>query len=176
MTDKPKWKTDQGVYFTKSLFFEMITTTDKPNCVYTLKAEDHPLGYPSLRRLYLEAEDPTEYDFAVQYLGGIDHWKKLVECDWFKPYLEAWRDELELKLKAKAYKRLMAEANDPLSKHKIEANKFILSTVRRVQRNEDLGEKNSKGRPDKTSVDKKALQIAQEQFNIDQDAERLQLN
>jgi hypothetical protein len=173
MTDKSKWRTDQGVYYTKSLFFEMITSSDKPNCVYTLKAEDHQLGYPSLRRLYLEEEDPTEYNFANKYLGGIDHWKKLVECEWFKPHLDAWRDELELKLKAKAYKRLMAEAADPLSKHSIEANKFILSTVRRVQKNEDLGEKNSKGRPDKSSVDKKALQIAQEQFELDQDANRI---
>jgi len=173
MDTKSKWKTDQGVYYTKSLFFEMITMADKPNCVYTLKAEDHPQGYPSLRRLYLEEEDPTEYEFACKYLGGIDHWKKLIECDWFKPHLESWRDELELKLKAKAYRRLMAEAADPMSKYKLEANKFILSTVRRVQKNEDLGEKNSKGRPDKSSVDKKALQIAQEQFELEQDANRV---
>jgi hypothetical protein len=67
----------------------------------------------------------------------------------------------------------MAEAADPMSKYKLEANKFILSTVRRVQKNEDLGEKNSKGRPDKSSVDKKALQIAQEQFELEQDANRV---
>lgn len=171
-----KFKTDQGVFLTKSLFFEMVSYSDKPYCVYTLKNEDHPQGYPSLRRLYLEEADPTEYTFATKHLDGWDHWKRLLECEWFKPYVESWREELELKLKSQAYKRMMAEAEDNLSKNKLAANKFIIETVRRVQRNEDLGEKNTKGRPDKASVDKKAFDIAKEQFELDKDAERLLIN
>ncbi len=170
-----QFKTEQGVFLTKSLFFEMVSYAEKPYVVYTLKNEDHQ-GYPSLRRLYLEEADPTEYDFANKYLAGWDHWKRLCESEWFKPYLESWREELELKLKSQAYKRMMQEAQDNFSKNKLAANKYIIETVRRVQKNEDLGEKNTKGRPDKASVDKKALEMAEEEIKLNQDAERLLIN
>lgn len=167
-----KWRTEQGVYFTKGLFYEMIQSVDKPNVQYTLKDEDHA-GLPSLKRLYLEEADPTEYTFATKHLGGWEHWKKIRECEWFKPHLESWREELELKMKSEAYKKIMAEAKDDFSKNKHAANKFIIETVRRVQRNEELVDKNTKGRPDKASVDKKALELAESSFNIENDLARL---
>lgn len=167
-----KWKTDQGVYFTKSLFYEMVQYSDKPNVVYTLKDQDHA-GYPSLKRLYLEEADPTEYRFAVNHLGGWEHWKKIRECEWFRPYLDSWREELELKLKSEQYRRIMKEAQDDLNKNSHASRKFIIETVRRVQRNEDISEKNTKGRPDKDSIDRKALEIAQSHEDIKDDLKRI---
>lgn len=167
------YKTDQGVFYTKSLFFETISSVaDRGHVIYTLKAEDHN-GLPSLRRLYLEEMDPTEYSFANKYLGGWDHWKKFLESDWFRPYLEAWREELEIKMKSLAYQKIMEEAKDDLSKNKIIANKYIVETLRRIQKNEDLGARNTKGRPDKASIDKQAFELAQQHQNISDDAIRV---
>lgn len=167
------YKNEQGVYYTKSLFFETIgNPAERDHVIYTLKADDHN-GLRSLRRLYLEEMDPTEYRFANKYLGGWDHWKKFLEANWFKAHIDVWREELELKLKSIAYERIMAEANDDLSKNKILANKYIVETLRRIQKNEDLGEKNTKGRPDKAAVDKKAFELALSHDNISKDAERI---
>lgn len=167
-----KWKTDQGVYYTKSLFYETVSSEDKPHVQYTLKQEDHN-GYPSLRKLYLEEMDPTEYRFANKYLGGWDHFTKLKESDWFMEYLENWREELEVKLKSLAYERVMNEAQNELSKNKLLANKYLIETVKRIQKNEDLGSKETKGRPSKESVDKKAFELAQQRFDVRKDVERI---
>lgn len=167
-----KWKTDQGVYYTKSLFFEQITTEDKPHVQYTLKQEDHN-GLPSLRRLYLEEMDPTEYRFANKYLGGWDHFTKLKESEWFMNHLLVWREELEIKLKSIAYERIMNEAENDLSKNKLLANKYLIETVRRIQKNEDLKNTETKGRPSKADVDKKAFDIAKNRFDIAKDVERV---
>jgi hypothetical protein len=150
----------------------MITLSEKPNVVYTLKDNDHA-GLPSLKRLYLEECDPTEYRFATKYLGGWEHWKKLRECEWFKPYLDSWREELELRLKSDQYYRIMKEAQDDLNKNSHASRKFIIETVRKIQRNEDLSEKNTKGRPSKDAIDRKALEIAQTHDDIRDDLKRI---
>lgn len=170
-----RFKTDQGVYITKSLFFETAPYNERQHVVYTLKSEDHN-GLPSLKRLYLEEMDPTEYRFVEKHLGGWDHWKKLQDSEWFKPHLEAWRDELEIKMKSLAFVSIMSEAANPESKNKVLANKFIIESIRRIQKNEDLGDKTTRGRPNKSEVDKKALEMAQDSFNISQDAERVLSN
>lgn len=169
------FKNAQGVYFTKALFYETSVDPEKTFVSYTLKQEDHHLGYPSLRRLYLETEDPTEYVFAQTHLGGYDHWKKFKDTEWFQEYITEWREELELRLKSKAYKAIMSEANDNLSKNKLAANKYIIETVRRIQQNKDLGERteNPRGRPSASEVSAEAIRLAQEQSELEKDAERI---
>jgi hypothetical protein len=169
------YKNSSGVYLTKALFFETSVDPDKAQVVYTLKQEDHPIGYPSLRRLYLETEDPTEYKFAQLHLGGWDHWKKFKDTDWFKEFLGEWREELELRLKSKAYKCIMDEANDVSSKNRLAANKFVIETVRRIQQNKDLGERteNPRGRPSASDISAEAVRIAEEQKRIEEEEARI---
>lgn len=107
----------------KGLFYEQ-TGADKTGVKYTLKDEDH-LGYPSLSRLYLEMNDPTEYSFALAYLESWDHWLMLLECNWFKPYVERWRQELEVKIRSKALASIIREAKNA-SKDSFAANKFLI--------------------------------------------------
>jgi len=122
---KKPFKTPQGVFILGGLFFEQ-SPTDKSNVIYTLKDNDH-LGYPSLRRLYLEMGDPTEYFFALKHMDGWAHWERLCECEWFSQYLNRWRRELELCIRAKALIRIMALSENPNSKEAFGANKFLLA-------------------------------------------------
>ena len=67
MIDKSRLVDGQGKPLTQSLFLE-IGYTDFS--VYTLKDQDYEYNdkvYPSLKRLYLEMEDPTEYEFARMF-------------------------------------------------------------------------------------------------------------
>jgi len=97
--DKSRLKDVMGRPMTQSLFLEV--NYDKDTAVYTMKDEDYEYEgkvYPSLKRLYLEACDPTEYQFAITYLCGWDHWKRITNNKLFKNMVDKWRDELEVKM------------------------------------------------------------------------------
>lgn len=69
--DKTKMKDTQGRPLTQSLFLEPNYNVDY--AYYTMDDDDKNFKgkvYPSLKRLYLEMEDPTEYEFATTYLLG----------------------------------------------------------------------------------------------------------
>lgn len=94
-----------GRPLTQSLFLE-IGYSDA--AVYTLKDIDHIYNgktYPSLKRLFLSTNDPTEYQFAVKYLLGWKHWMRLCENKVLKGHFEEWRIELEVKIRSEALAR-----------------------------------------------------------------------
>lgn len=102
MIDKEKLTDTMGRPLTQSLFLE-IGYTDY--AVYTLKEYDHQYNgkiYPSLKKLYLQEEDPTEYVFAEKHLLGWQHWKRLCENKVIAKHIDEWREELELKIRSQA--------------------------------------------------------------------------
>jgi hypothetical protein len=101
-----------GKYITQSLFLELGYSD---MAVYTLKDVDHSLNgkdYISLKRLYLELEDPTEYEFASTYLCGWRHWQRMCENKVIRKHIDEWREELEYKLRSKAVKQMMMGAKE----------------------------------------------------------------
>ena len=168
--DTSNFRNPQGVYRTKGLFFE-TAVLEKHAVVYTLKPEDH-LGFPSLKLKYIELEDPTEYEFANIYLAGWEHWTKLLECDWFIPYITQWRLELELKLKAKAYRKIIGEATTP-GRNTFNANKYILESFKKFTGGQE--ESHGRGRPSKEEIASAAFQIASSGIEIDEDSKRIRL-
>jgi hypothetical protein len=110
MLEKSKLLDQGGRPLTQSLFLE-IGYTDF--AVFTLKDLDYSYKgkeYQSLKRLYLEYEDPTEYAFANEYLLGWSHWVRLCENKQIRKYIDEWREELELKLRARAVKEMIKAA------------------------------------------------------------------
>lgn len=102
MTDKSKFKDKMGRYITQGLFIDH--RYDDTYAVYTLEDEDKEYKgkvYPSLKRLYLEMEDPTEYNFANKYLYGWEHWNVLKNNKELYKEIELWEEELEIKMRAK---------------------------------------------------------------------------
>lgn len=138
---------------------------DKSSVVYTLKDQDHE-GYRSLYRLYMETRDPTEYKFATTFLDGWEHWTILCECAWFKPYVERWRTELQLKIASESLARIMAEAKTN-SKESFTANRYLL------ERGWEPKDSSKRGRPTKAAVKAEASRIASETVQINSDFDRL---
>jgi hypothetical protein len=109
-SEKNPFKSEGGVYYLKPIFYEHDLSENKDVALYTLKDQDHEVNgkvYPSLRRLYIETGDLTEYEFVNLFLGGWPHWKRLQACTWFQPYLEEWREELEVKLRSEALAKVV---------------------------------------------------------------------
>lgn len=166
----PKFRNATNGRYLKGLFYE-TTMADKSSVSYTLKDWDHTVDgivYPSLYRLYLEKEDLTEYDFANSYLDGWEHWEMLTNCTWFKPYVERWRKELSLKLKARALNRLKAEAASS-SKNAFLANKYLIEKGYV----ESEGKSSGRGRPSKDEIQAAANEIAITDRRIQDDYDRL---
>lgn len=107
MFPREKFLDSSGRPITQSLFLEIGYTE---HAIYTLKDQDHKWEgklYPSLKRLYLEKEDVTEYDFATEYLLGWKHWQRICENKQIKLHVEEWREELEYKLRSRSTKQMI---------------------------------------------------------------------
>lgn len=161
------FKNTIGHYLLGALFYEQ-SMSDKSQVVYTLKDRDH-LGYPSLYRLYMETDDPTEYTFATAHLDGWAHWERLTECAWFKPYVASWRRELEVRFRARSLLNIRAVANDTSSKESYQANKFLVG-----QGWKEGGPQRRAGQPSKEEIKSAAHRIAQTEFQLSEDLERIQ--
>lgn len=165
-----KFKNASGVHLLKPIFFEMSRTDERNFCVYTLKEEDHTFDsvtYPSLKRLYMEMNDPTEYNFATTYLDGWTHWKKLQQCEWFMEHLAGWREELEIRIKSRAVADIMnMSMNTQNEGMRYAGNKFLI----------DGGWKEKTagaGRPTKDKIKREAERIFQNKSIVDDDLERI---
>lgn len=100
-----------GRPITQSLFLE-IGYTDE--AIYTLKDIDYTYNgklYPSIKRLYLACEDPTEYKFATQHLLGWKHWQRITENKVLRKHIDEWRDELEVKIRSQAVLQALSHAS-----------------------------------------------------------------
>lgn len=162
-----KFRNASNARYLRSLFYEN-GTEDKSVVLYTLKDEDY-LGYPSLYRLYMETADPTEYEFATQYLDGWEHWKMMTQCTWFIPFVARWREELDLKIKSKSLRVVQKEADDSKSKNSFAANKMLIERAW-----EKSGPKVRKvGRPTTEEVTGELKRRTDEAQRINGDFERL---
>ena len=111
MVDKSRLLDTSGRPLTQALFLEC--GYNEQYVVYTLKEKDHEwkgVVYPSLKRLYLEMEDATEYEFAATHLLGWKHWQRLYENKLLKNHIDEWREELEYKLRSRATQQMLALA------------------------------------------------------------------
>lgn len=156
--DKSRFKNASGGYITQSLFYEYAKT---PLAMYSLKDTDHEVDgvvYPSLRRLYLECNDPTEYVFATKYLWGWDHWQRLLGNQLILDEVLKWRDELEVKLRAEAVKAIIDMTGDSFAAAKWAAD----------------GHWNAKrGRPSREAADKERTLRERAVRGVESDAQRI---
>ena len=134
---------NMGRPITQSLFLE-IGYSDFS--VFTLKDDHYVYNgrlMPSLKKLFIEHEDPTEYDFADTYLLGWRHWRRMNENKVLRKHFDEWREELELRLRSKAVRQTIKQAEEG----NFSASKWLA----------DRGwEKRGAGRPSKDEVRKQS--------------------
>ena len=165
MIEKSQLKDSMGRPLTQGLFIEI--KYDPEFAVYTLEEQDKEYKgevYPSLKRLYLEMEDPTEYEFAVEHLLGWNHWKRLNNNSLLSKHFVEWREELEVKLRSKAIQKIMdkSEMDGDFS-----ASKWLA----------DRGwEKRGAGRPSKADIEHRHKIEERIRGEFDEDFERLGLD
>lgn len=162
--EKSKLKDGRGHPLTQSLFIEIGYNTEF--AVYTLDDEDkdyNGITYPSLKKLYLNHEDPIEYDFANTYLLGWKHWQRLNANKVLRGHFEEWREELELKLRSQGVQDVINLIAEDKS---FQAAKWLA----------DKGwDKRPAGRPSKAEIEKEKAMQARINNEFADDVARLSL-
>lgn len=159
----PSYRDEQNRYRTQSLFKEFYIKGKYP-AVFTLKEFDDG-ELLSVRRLFLEYNDPTGYQFAIDVLGSYDHWLKLCSLKWFQAdYLNKWLHELEIKLKSEGLKKINSVAAGD-SAQAFNASKYLA----------EKGWEPKKGRPTKADIHKAAIIGAEVELRVSSDLERLRV-
>lgn len=154
--DKSVLKDKMGRPLTQSLFLELGYNA---YAVYTLQDQDHTYKgrvYPSLKRLYLECGDPTEYEFATTHLLGWKHWERICANKRILEEIVEWRAELEVKLRSEGVRNAIQHAQGGT----FQAAKWLA----------DRGwDKRAAGRPTKEEKerDDKFDEIAKDEFGED---------
>lgn len=143
--DKSKMKDKMGRLITQGLFLEI--QYERNFAMYSLDEEDKEYEgriYPSLKRLYLEEEDLTEYSFVKKYLFSWEHWERMNSNAILSKHFERWREELRLSMRSEALRNILDQA---LSGDNFQAAKFIA---------EGSWDKRRAGRPTKAEMEKEA--------------------
>lgn len=109
---KDRLKDQMGKFRTGSLFLEPLY--DETNdTVFTLKDYDHTHKgrfHYSLKKIYLEIADPTEYRFAIEVFNSWEHWQRISKNGTISPFVDKWRDELEVKLRSLSINNIIETA------------------------------------------------------------------
>lgn len=161
---KTPFKDKLGRWRTRSLFKEFHSHNPEYPPVFTLKEYEEG-GLPSVRQLFLSYKDPTGYKFAKEVLGSYEHWKKLLDTDWFPQYLEEWQAELEVKLVSDSLLKIKEISIGP-SAQAFNAAKYLA---------EKGWEPVKQGRPKKSDKDKTAKVQAGIEAEVEEDLQRIRL-
>jgi hypothetical protein len=170
---KPSYKDDIGRYRTQSLFWELRHGGDtvKYPPIFTLKDDDierDGVKYKSMKKIYMSYDHIPgyEYEFAMDTLGSWDHWNKLANdtIPDLKNAIQAWRDELDIRLKALGLKALIHASRDNDAKG-VQASKYLV----------EKGYVQKRGRPSKEEVDRELKANTKLKKEFESDLERIGL-
>lgn len=113
----------------------------------------------------MNSGDPTEYRFAIAWFGSWQKWQEIASDDRFKSKIEAWRKELEIKIRSESLARIMEVAKNEGTRDSLQANKYLLEA--------NWLPKQGKGRPSKEAIELEAKKLFREDLQRSQDYKRL---
>lgn len=157
---------------TQSLFYEFKTEGYTP--IFTLKEEDwtDPDGNDliSLRRIYIESLDPTEYLFSQRAFGSWKHWTRLRTLNWFSPFYDEWKVELDARLRSLGTRALLELSQGTALASNPAAARYLA--------NGEYWHKSGpkRGRPTREEVEGERKRIAEFKEELADDANRIGLN
>jgi hypothetical protein len=160
------FKNDNGMWLTKALFLELTLPATRQWAKFTLKEHDHThdgVPYKSLYRLYMETDDPTEYEFATKHLGGWSHWKAMLDTVALREHIDSWREEKEIYYRSKGIKSIMESA----AEGNYQASKYL------ADKGWTQDSENKRGRPSKAEVKKETEQQVKVKLAVMNDYKRL---
>lgn len=139
------YKGKNNCWLTQSLFWDVWVSLSPGNrhCdpVFTFDS-DRP-NLINFKRTFVDLGDPTGYEWAIKYLESYDHLLYLLKRDWFVRVFEEALEELHMKTRAAALRKIKDIAdNSPNEAQSLAASKYLA---------EKAWDKGKVGRPAKTT-------------------------
>lgn len=163
---------ERNVIRTTSLFWEVRREREDPSFVplFTLKDKDHlvdGITYLSLKQIYFSYDHIPgfEYEFAMDVFNSWDIWVKITKSS-IRYEFQAWRDELEIKIKANAIRSMISASRSEDAKG-VAAAKYLAD--------KGYTEVRKAGRPSKDEVDRERKIQAEVRDTLQADMERVGL-
>jgi hypothetical protein len=152
-----------GACRTQSLYKETNSSNLKPLMTLgDLDYDKNGIKLLSLKKLYLETTDPTEYQLSQDIFGSWKFWNRQLNNKLIRAYIDDWRAELEVKLRAGVIKSIYETAMEP-GPSRVGASKYIA----------ERGWEKRAGRPSKQEVERTKKIEAGIAAELSEDAERL---
>ena len=158
------FKDSIGRWRTKSLFYEINDYRIDEGTIFTITESDKEVNgvvLKSLRKLFVESEDPTGYTTATEHLGGYAHWEALCKSS-LKGEIEKWKIEMEVRIRSLGLKQAITSAKSG----NFNAAKFL------AERGWD---KRTAGRPSTEEVVRETKVQAQLFSEVENDLMRMEL-
>lgn len=152
-----------GAFRTVSLFVGYNTSNLEP--ILTLAEEDQVVDgvvYPSLQKIYLSYNDPTEYQFAIDVFGSWRAWKRISGSAKIAEHVNRWREEAEIRMRSEAIRALHEVATNE-GPRGVGAAKYVA----------ERGWEKRAGRPSNEEVERQKRIHAGISKALDEDAERI---
>lgn len=162
------FKGKNGGWMTQSLFWDkwVNLTDDNRYCKPVFTFDVDRKGLINCKATFIEVGDPTGYEWAMKYLESYDHWLYLMKRDWFAIEAASWKDELLVKIKSTAIKRIQELSTGPNAATALAAAKYVA---------EQAWDKNSPGRPTKEKVTGEMKRLTRDVEQTNEDMARLGL-
>lgn len=163
-----------GMPLKAGLFVELqALSKSEKGPFFTLKETCYN-GYPSLKEVFLNFEDPTEYEFATSVFGSWDLWETL--CNDFKhtkDIIAKWRRELDIRMRAKGISRIKdLSDNSPNDNIALSASKFLAEAGWDSSKGSGTGKgSKGRGRPSKEELEGELRRRAEEEAKVRAQAE-----
>lgn len=161
---------ERFVQRTTSLFWEVRREREDPKLIplFTLKDRDHEVDgvtYISLKKIYFSYDHipEFEYEFAMDVFGSWEHWTKICKSS-IRHEFAAWRQELEIKLKAEAMRQMINASRTDDAKG-VAASKYLAD--------KGYAEKRKAGRPTQEEITRERKVQAEVDKTLVEDMERL---
>jgi len=162
-------KDKQGNWRVGSLFWEFRTVGWTP--LWTANDEDverDGVLYPSLKQLYMDCEDPTDYTFAMLVFGSWQAWERMRKSKELQGrMINRWRDELTVRLMSKGLRGVISEVG---KKGSLGASKYLIEEGWLPNKEKPTGY----GRPSKRRIRQEANKLIQVHRDVDSDLDRIE--
>lgn len=159
---------------TQTLFWEHKYSDPDGNVVFTTSNDDLTKGsktYISLKKIFLEVGDPTEYEFALKVFGEWDIWDRIKKSRLVAGELKKWHIELRIKQRSEQLLKIseIALDNKASASARYQASKFLYEEANITT------EPSKRGRPSKEEVEGELKAQARISEQVRRDMKRLGL-
>lgn len=139
---------------------------------YADEYKDHPspdvgkYDLDEFHQVFLEERDYTEYKPAIKLVGSWETWCQIKrDCRTFADLVEAWKAELEVKLKSEAMDKLVGLMDGASAPTAASIAKFIVQAAYKKRA--------GAGRPTNAEIAKQEKDLARKAAETDADGQRV---